>query len=569
MKRIILTILLISSVSVLWSQSFENATDAVKNMGVGWNLGNTLDAHSGERMADIVKSETYWGQPVTRPELITMIKEAGFNTVRVPVTWFPHMDDNGKVDAEWMARVKEVVDYVIDNGMYCILNVHHDTGAGSTHWLHASSTVYNQYKERYEDLWKQIAEEFKNYDEHLLFEGYNEMLDKYDSWCYATFNATDHYNATDAADAYQAINNYAQSFVNVVRNTGGYNSQRNLVVNTYGACDGHGSWNTHLKEPLTEMTLPNDDASNHLIFEIHSYTSLTESNGNNRTISSIQSEIDDIINALNTNLTTKGAPVIFGEMGTTDTQTDYNERRDLLFQFVDNLITKTKANNMAVLLWMGLTSGSTRTLPAFDQPDLAQRIVNAYYGNTDGFSYPTTEDFDITYIVEYQQQWSELCLYSGLTLSPSKYKSIEVEFEEAVSSNTFKIKVYGEGTKEQYSNFISGTYASLTFNSTTLGSTISRITLQNMNASAQAKIKSINLIMSDETKVECIPSIFWGCTMTTEAQRKPTGITVPQIFNNTLTESDKTSDLYDLCGRKIPYPTQGIYIQDGRKHVVK
>ena len=124
---------------------FETAKDAVKNMGVGWNLGNTLDAvnwegKDGWNWSSVADHEKYWGQPITKPELMKMMKEAGFGAIRVPVTWFQEMDKKGKVNAEWMKRVHEVVDYVLDNGMYCILNVHHDTGADNTHWLVADET---------------------------------------------------------------------------------------------------------------------------------------------------------------------------------------------------------------------------------------------------------------------------------------------------------------------------------------------------------------------------------------------------------------------------------------------
>ena len=134
------------------AQDFETASTAVKNMGVGWNLGNTLDAFN-QSITDVsssaywgqqgLESENHWGQPTTKPELMAMMKNAGFSAIRVPVTWFNHMDSEGNVDAAWMARVKEVVDCVLEQGFYCIINVHHDTGANSDevkHWLHASGT---------------------------------------------------------------------------------------------------------------------------------------------------------------------------------------------------------------------------------------------------------------------------------------------------------------------------------------------------------------------------------------------------------------------------------------------
>ena len=127
---------------------WEKADEAIKNMGLGWNLGNTLDAcdfSKGFGAADWRAWETCWGQPVTSPELLQMIKNAGFGAVRVPVTWKGHLDAKGKVDATWMSRVKEVVDYVLDAGMYCIVNVHHDTGVDEKNaWLVASIKKYTE-----------------------------------------------------------------------------------------------------------------------------------------------------------------------------------------------------------------------------------------------------------------------------------------------------------------------------------------------------------------------------------------------------------------------------------------
>ena len=334
---IILLAVMASTTCRAQNTEFETATEAVKNMAVGWNLGNTLDSNSGDTLNMWIEHwtsrtpsdyEKAWGQPVTKASLMKMFKDAGFNAIRVPVTWYPHMeakfrftsndnsnwypsrDDIGtKVNAAWMRRVKQVVDYVIDAGMYCILNVHHDTGASNTAWLVASEADYEKQHERYEALWKQIAETFRDYDEHLLFESYNEMLDTEDSWCFASFAAQGSYNATIARSAYNGINSYAQTFVNTVRATGGNNAQRNLVVNTYGACDGNGNWNSHLQDPLKEMKLPDDEVMNHLIFEVHSYPDI-------KNLSSAKSTLNTTISNLKKNLASKGAPIIFGEWGT-------------------------------------------------------------------------------------------------------------------------------------------------------------------------------------------------------------------------------------------------------------
>ncbi|MBD5343720.1 MAG: glycoside hydrolase family 5 protein [Bacteroides sp.] len=390
----------LSLLAWVWTsaQEFESAAEAVANMKLGWNLGNTLDSNSGdlenmwiEMWTDRrpVDYETAWGQPVTRPELFKLFKDAGFNAVRVPVTWYPHMEAKfdtelkwnpdadpigTQIQSDWMKRVREVVDYVIAQDMYCIINIHHDTGAATTHWLVAGEDEYAAQHERFEAVWTQIAEEFKDYGEHLLFEGYNEMLDPYDSWCFASFATQSKYNSTVATSAYNAINSYAQSFVDAVRATGGNNATRNLIVSTYGACSGEGTWNSHLQDPLKQMKLPADDKEGHIIFEIHSYTGLSSG------LSSAKSSVNKMMTAVKTNLASKGAPVIFGEWGT-DNGEDYDNRRDNMAAFLRHFVEQAKANDFGTFYWMGLSDGAHRSVPEFNQPELVEAIVKGYYGD--------------------------------------------------------------------------------------------------------------------------------------------------------------------------------------------
>ena len=561
-KRFLIACMFMAVSFPIHAQSFETATEAVKNMGVGWNLGNTLDACSDSRQG--VESENYWGQPYTKPELMKMMKEAGFGAIRVPVTWMNHMDSSNKVDAEWMKRVHEVVDYVIDQGLYCIVNVHHDTGDGNTHWLHASTNTYNNVKARYESLWQQIAEEFKDYGEKLLFESYNEMLDEHNSWCFASFAASGNYNAVDAADAYAAINNYAQSFVDVVRATGGNNTKRNLIVNTYGACSGSGTWNTHLKDPLKEMKYPTDNAGNgHIIFEVHSYPSIVNTKDGvitgNRPLNEIRNEIDDMVSALKTYLIAKGAPVIIGEWGTSNVdkaETDYDARRSHMFSFVEYFVQKTKENGIGTFYWMGLSNGTNRSVPVFNQADLAEAIVKAYYGNTDGYKFPTRDDLGTTiYEVTFNSLWSELNLTNG-NVSTSTNKGIELELEEEPAPGAFQFKVYDTGKTIP----ITAATSTLTFTSD-MGATISRVTLQSRQAGNEAVVKNVYLIKSDGTKQKMEVSAFWGCSVT---EKIITGIRqltqIPTIGN---------PRVYNLKGQQVINPQHGIFIQNGRKFVAK
>ncbi len=386
-KKVLISAMFAMACGSLYAQEIEKASDAVSNMRIGWNLGNTLDSNSGdlenmwiEKWSQRQTSdyETAWGQPITKPELFKMFKDAGFNAIRVPVTWYPHMEakfDDGltwdpakdpigtEIQAEWMKRVHEIVDYVISQDMYCILNIHHDTGAASTCWLVASEKDYDEQKERFEAVWTQIAEEFKDYDGRLLFEGYNEMLDPYDSWCFASFGTSSNYNATVAESAYNAINSYAQSFVNAVRATGGNNAERNLIVSTYGACCGEGNWNSHLLDPLKQMKLPEDSVEDHIIFEVHSYPYIA--NG----LASAKSSVNEIMKGLKTHLESKGAPVIIGEWGTSDGK-DYDNRKTVVLDFARYFVEQAKVNGYATFYWMGLYDGDHSSVPEFNHMDL-------------------------------------------------------------------------------------------------------------------------------------------------------------------------------------------------------
>lgn len=234
--------------------SFETAEQAVNSITAGWNLGNSLDSQ-GEWIDLYTEGkpqnfETAWGNPVTTKKLITTVKNAGFNAIRVPVTWGQHIDDKGNIDKEWLDRVQEVVDYVISQDLYCILNVHHD--AGSDGWVEASAECYQNNSSKFAGLWKNIATRFKDYDDKLIFEGYNEILDSQNSW-----------TEPKKSDAYKAANDFNALFVKTVRKTGGNNKNRNLMVQVYsGSCT---------EKALAGFELPTDTVKNHLIIQVHNY----------------------------------------------------------------------------------------------------------------------------------------------------------------------------------------------------------------------------------------------------------------------------------------------------------
>ena len=337
---------------------FETSFELVENLKMGYNLGNTLDANPWGDWWDpstktIADWETSWGQPLTTQEIIDAIAEKGFNIIRVPVTWYPHMDADDNVSAEWMNRVEEVVKYVLNAGCYCILNVQHDTGAadGRTDggaWLYADIDDYPTQTVRYQKFWQQIAERFKDYDEHLIFESFNEILNKSYSWT-APSSVED--------GAYQAINKLQQDFVNVVRATGGNNRYRNLAITTYAATGTS-------DVALQAFELPTDPSSNHLYLSIHSYDPYNFCNynaGKNQDGSEYdyniyvfnedcEATIDGVFARVSKRASEVGIPFIFGEFGAIDESKSMAER----IKYAKYLKTKFQQYETAGLWWMGL-----------------------------------------------------------------------------------------------------------------------------------------------------------------------------------------------------------------------
>lgn len=569
MKTFFATCVLAAMPFVAQAADFETAKDAVKNMGVGWNLGNTLDATNWEgkdgwNWTSIADHEQGWGQPITKPELLKMMKEAGFGAIRVPVTWFQEMDANGKVNATWMKRVHEIVDYVIDNGMYCIVNVHHDTGAHDIHWLVADESVFNSSKSKYEYLWTQIAEEFKDYGDKLLFESYNEMLDKLNSWCFASFAANGGYNAEVATSAYKAINSYAQSFVNTVRATGGKNANRNLIVNTYAACCGSGTWNNHLKDPLKEMNLPTDNVNNHIIFQVHSYPAIAKGSGNklvDRPMSDIQSELDDMFSALQEHLQSKGAPIIIGEWGTGDVdknkypdQNDYLDRRPLMLEFADYFVKKAKEYNMAPFYWMGLSDGAFRSQPLFSQPDLAETIVKAYHGNTDSFKYPSAQggaEF-VCFDGEKALDWG-----NGFSISSAAFSAYDktvklfLTFKKTAASGSDIQLYYGDWSAKITFN-VDGKAYNADYNP---GGTV-------------GAIQTVAITFSESVYNNLIKKGLMihgaGVTVTKAVLKSGTTGVEAITYSNAAYQN-----IYNLQGQRIDKPSKGIYIRGGKKYIAK
>lgn len=282
----------------------------VNSMGAGWNLGNQLEASiSG------VPSETAWGNPVITEELIKTVKSQGFKTVRIPVSYLLKIGSapDYKIEDTWLKRVKEVVDYVVNNDMYAVINMHGDGYyTVNSSWLLCAEDEEKQkeIREKYKAVWQQIAELFKDYDEHLIFESMNEEFD----------NTYDSINTT----YYENINVYNQIFVDTVRATGSGNANRWLLIP---------GWNTNIDATVSNsFRLPTDSASNRLMVSVHYYDpynfALNESSttykwGNDapkgkKTNWGHEDYVEQQFQKLYDTFTAKGVPVIIGEFGAID-----------------------------------------------------------------------------------------------------------------------------------------------------------------------------------------------------------------------------------------------------------
>lgn len=215
--------MLASSASAFADDTFDllGQYETVEAMGSGWNLGNTLEANSNG-----TPSETVWGNPQASSALMKLIKNSGFNTIRIPVSYLSKIGSapDYKIDAAWLSRVKEVVDMALAEDLYVITNIHGDGYHGVTGgWLLCDAQNQTEIKAKFKAVWQQIATTFKDYDEHLIFESMNEVFD-------GTYEWQNPGVPYPNAGYYQNINDYNQIFVETVRPISLNNAKRWLLI---------------------------------------------------------------------------------------------------------------------------------------------------------------------------------------------------------------------------------------------------------------------------------------------------------------------------------------------------
>lgn len=330
----------------LSGDTLKNAdTEAIlEDMGLGWNLGNSLDATGGSGL----DTETSWSNPKTTQALIDKVKSLGFNTVRVPVSWGKHVSgDNYTIDSAWLARVKEVVDYCYKNDMYVILNIHHDTkssASASGAGYYPRSSAYSSSEKFVTSVWSQAAEYFKDYDYHLIFETLNEprLIGTGYEWWFNKWSIP-----SEVKDAIACINKLNQKAVDTIRATGSNNRSRLIMCPGYDASiDG---------ATVSGFKLPTDISGNknRIAVSVHAYSpynfamNVDTSNGATSTYSSsIKEELKNLFSTLKSNFRDKGIPVVIGEFGSTD-KNNTAER----VKWATDYTALAKKNNIPCVLW--------------------------------------------------------------------------------------------------------------------------------------------------------------------------------------------------------------------------
>ena len=443
------------SVPIKPEQPESSSVDFAKSMIIGWNLGNAFDASGTDDWAynEGLKMEYNWlphKQP-TSQKLIKTVAATGFNTIRIPVSWHNHMDkETYKIDSAWMNRVKEVVDWAIAEDMFVIINIHHDNltedemknnpgfCVSKTEDLQTTSKAYIK------TVWEQIAEAFKDYDNHLVFELLNEPRCVGTDW---------EFNETIGRQYNSIITAYEQVALDVIRSSGGNNPTRFVMTPAYAAAP----------TTPTAYTLPKDTAEDKLLLSVHAYTPYDfaldgDKSDYDANKSYIETSITSVFNNLSTNYVKKGIGVVMGEASASD-----KKNTESRIKWANYYFTKAKAAGIPVVLWDNEQSTTDTAKEAggenhgyFNRVTCKQyypAIVNAMMKATyDNFEETTTPDEDdepssqIAFTINYTKKDGE-----AIYTVEDDWVSLEIEFEAVVNGMQFAVK--SDALKEDHGSW--------------------------------------------------------------------------------------------------------------------
>ena len=358
------------------TETASEAYQMVHDLGLGINLGNTMESVSRYKLGSVNAYETCWGAPTTTKAMIDGMKNAGFKTIRIPVAWSNMVSDDGNytISDGYFNRVEEIMGYALDNDMYVIVNIHYDGGwwgqFGACKKDSAGNTVADETRraaarKRYESYWKQISERFKKYSGHVIFESANEELgtrlnDELNSNGYGFTEdmSSDELisgNLTDD-EKYTLVNQINQKFVDIVRASGGNNADRFLLIAGYDTdisktCDAR-------------YKMPTDTIDSHLMVSVHYYSpygycDVSDPNDENGWYQASWGTDDDIsalksdFKKMKLKFVDNGYPVIIGEYNVCDTKIAENTyvRKEGREVFIRNVCEYALANGMCPVLW--------------------------------------------------------------------------------------------------------------------------------------------------------------------------------------------------------------------------
>ena len=368
------------------------SVEMAAKMAIGWNLGNTLDATNWENKANAgLSTETGWGMPKTTKEMIDTVHKAGFKTIRIPISWHNHISDtsNFTIDADWMARVKEIVDWAYNQDMCVIINIHHDNfkaselveGRGFA--LSKDTDIQTASKTYISKVWTQIATTFANYDNKLVFEVLNEPRDV-DG---VEFGNEWNYSGKDACDI---ITSYEQAGLDAIRAVSG-NENRFVMVPGYAAS----GTNVNM---LKNFAFPTDTATDKLILSGHAYSPYIFAMGDKEHTTftdGYDGELSSIFSFLKTNYTDKGIGVVMGEASATDKK-NTAER----IKWVNSYYSKAKDSGIPVVLWDNMNNTGddiaehhgyfNRNSKSWYYPSIIVAMMKVVYG--DGYADTNTTE---------------------------------------------------------------------------------------------------------------------------------------------------------------------------------
>jgi len=322
-----------------------SAEEVMQEMTIGWNLGNTFDAPEGE---------TSWGNPATTREMIQTLYDLGFRTLRIPVSWHRHVSSapGYTIDEVFLARVKIVVDYGLEAGMYVIINSHHDNDI-------YMPTPENQARgeEYLSAIWTQVAQAFEYADHHLIFQTMNEprVVGTSYEWNIDTQNE-------DCMAAIDVVNGLNQAALDAIRATGGRNTDRFVIVSPYAG--------NHMAVMLDRFRMPQDSAENKLILSVHAYTPYdlclnTHSDTAQFTMAHL-SEIKGFMKKVEYRYVRKGIPVIIDEMGIIN-----KDNPEARYAWAKAYVAAAKEYGMVCCWWdNGEVSGSGENFGLLDRRQL-------------------------------------------------------------------------------------------------------------------------------------------------------------------------------------------------------